>query len=186
MSFLFICCASEKVNNELSKDEIIKIRTKLINSIRPLLKSDELAYMKCERFDKVEFKSSSQEIDPVWNKIGPLALRKKIMSEEANIFTLEYNENAGLKRFFATPYKCEEVPDAKEVDLAGMCEASEQKIFFLNYDPEDIREMGEIILKTMVRYYAIENYYKTFHIRDFKYSYTKQRFSAKGYFFKCL
>jgi hypothetical protein len=178
-------CSSFQNSEQLSKKELIEKQKKLLHEIRPLLKSDELPYMKCEKKGRVQSEQEGTTNLNLWKNLGPFELREKALKMDANIMSLEYAEFGKINRFFADLYKCAEVSTVKFVEIAGMCKVSEEKIFNIKYDPKELREIGEEIIKTIIRNYAIAHHFKTFHYRDIKYSYTKKEFSGKGSFFKC-
>lgn len=181
----FISCSSSQQKTVLSKDEQIDRQMNLLQSIRPLLKSDELTYMKCEKKGRIQVEKDKNVNSELWKYLGDLDLRELAIAKGANIMSLESSEFGNINRFFADVYFCTDAFEVKFVDIAGMCKESEQKIFSIKYDPDDLREIGEEILKTKIRYYAIANNYKSFHFRDIKYSYTHKEFQGSAFFFRC-
>ena len=186
---VLVNCSSLEEKNTLSKKKMIEKQKLLLSSIRPVLKSDELPFMKCKSLGRVQIeKDASKNLTKnleLLKSMGDFELREKVVELGGNIVSLESSQFGDIIRFFADVYQCKEVSDAFFVEIAGMCKPSKQKLFKIKYDPEELRDIGEELLKTKIRYYAISNHYKTFHFRNIKYSYTKKEFEGEGFFYKC-
>ncbi len=184
--FILMSCAGTGTQEELDKKAMIKRQLKALTAVRPLLKSDEFPYMKCRERGKLTAEIN-KELDSKHNQnFGVMELREMAMDKDANIMTLSYRTKGNRVIYQADIYECEQVRDATYVNVAGMCSASEEKTISFKYADDKPRVVGEEIIMQMARYYAIENYYKTFNLRKIKYSYTKKQFTAEASFYKCL
>lgn len=183
---LFANCSSFNSVQKMSSDEKIEYYTKLLSQMRPLLSSDDFHYMKCKSLGHVELEKNATYNDELWNYIGDLDLRVLSQEKEANIISLKSQQFGNVVKREAEAFNCKEYRDAKEVDDAGMCSSSEERLFVIKYNPQELRQLGEVIIKTKIKYYALEKYYKSYNIRDIKYSFTKKEYSAKAKFFKCF
>ncbi len=184
--FFFLSCASSKVA-ELSQKERIKIQIKYIKTLRPILKSDEFAFMKCTELGRTNVdKPKDFDVD-TWKGFGIIELREAGHKAGANILATNHLEVGSKNRFNGIYYRCENTNTINEVDgPIGMCGASEERIFSLKYPNDDTREFGKEMLKQKIKYHGLSNHYISFSVVDMKYSFTRKEFQAKGYFFKCL
>lgn len=182
---LISSCSSFKKLSDLTKSEKVEYYTILLKSARPLLNSDELPYMDCKKLNTITVEEQKSENSELWKKLGSLALREKAQAEGGNILAIRHKEFGNVLQTSADVYQCKKINKVSIVDIAGMCKPSESKVFTIKYDPEELRQIGEEILKTNMEYYALSNHYRSFHFRDIKYRYTKKEFTGKAYFFKC-
>ena len=186
LSFLILVgCSSTSTSIEKTTKEKVEFNRKLLEEVRPFLKSDELAYMKCENKGKISVEKQAHYNSELWKSLGDLELRKLAIEKNANIMSLSYGSFGDIERFFADLYLCKDVNTSKFVEIAGMCKPSEERMFKIKYDAKELRETGEDLIKAQIEYHAISNHYKTYHYHDIKYSYSKKEFSGKGIFFKC-
>lgn len=185
---LLVGCSTGLLKQEKSKKEIEKRQIETLRKVRPLLISDEFEFMKCEKLENSQVKLDSLNSKEVefWKRFGLLELREKALSISGNILALKHSSFGGIQQFHAVIYSCGNVKDSSEVGDVGMCKPSEERMFKISYANEKARNVGEELLRQKVRYHAISKYYKTFSLRDIKYSYTKKEFSGKAAFYKCL
>lgn len=183
--FIFFSCSGHIQTSTLSKKQKVKYYKSLLQKTRPLLNSDELPYMDCKKLSTAEVTKVAPYNDKLWSSLGDLDLRAKAVEVGANIMSLSVDEVENGHKLSADLYTCERVNQVSEVDIAGMCKSSEERVFRIKYDPQELREVGEEILKTKIEYYALSRHYRSFHYRDIKYRYSKKEFVGKAYFFKC-
>ncbi len=182
----FISCASDTQKKKLSAKALVKKQLRALKTVRPLLNSDEFDYMKCQDVGYTEAEFVKQ-FDSKHNQIfGVMELRDAALEKEANIISLSHQIKNNRVLYKANLYRCQDVRDASFADEAGMCKASKEFIVRFRYPDDNTRAVGEETLRQMARYYAIEHFYKTFHVKKIKYSYTKKEFSAHASFYKCL
>lgn len=186
LGLIFTACSSTEKKVKTKKELELK-QKKALKIARPVLDSDEFHYMGCKDLGEVEIKKDKIYNADFWKGFGIMDIRFKALELGANIMSLKQYEFGGVDKYTAKLYKCEKVTIATQVDKTGMCNSTEQKLFFINISLEDFsRKIGEEIVRTRIRYYAIQEHYKTYSIEEIKYSYTKKQYMAKASFYKCL
>ncbi len=181
----FISCSSHQ--KKISKEELEILNLQSLREVRPFLASDEFHFMKCDEYTTYQFETDNHDNHEHWKKFAHLELRKKAIKDGVNILGLSHLTFGKIQKYSAKGYRCKNVVDAKEVDPIGMCAASAERVFNLSLKLEQYpRKVGEEVLKQKIRYFAITHYYKTYSVKDIKFSYTKQEYTAKAAFFRCL
>lgn len=179
-------CSSFKKNKKLTEKEIIKKQIMALRVVRPILKSDEFPYMKCQEVEKVKVEKDNDFDNNLWQSFGVMELRQKAVESKSNLMSLEHFRFGKINKYSATLFRCDVMNDASYVDNVGMCKASSERVFKIKYPSDSAREVGKEILIQKIRYYAIANHYKTYSFQDIKYSFTRKEFIGKAAFFKCL
>lgn len=182
---ILVSCASSDKNKKLTQKEQDALYIKQLKNIRPLLVSDDFAFMECEERGSHQVTKKNQPDIEFWKSFGLLELREKGLEAKANIMALKHVEINGQHNFKANYYKCEKVADVSKVDEVGMCKPSQEKLFKLPYGLDESRAVGEEIITQVIRHHGITNYVKTYSVGDFKYSYSKKELKASAKFFEC-
>ena len=185
--FVFILgsCSMGNNNKKLTKKELEIKQIEALQKIRPILKSDDFQFMKCDEIEKIFVEDEDESNIELWKNFGAIKLRMVAIEKESNYMTLSHQSFGKVQRYSATLYRCEDIKNASKVEDIGMCKASEQRVFTIKYSSDASRSVGEEIIKTKIRYHAIANHYKTYSVKDLKYSFTKKTFSANAGFYKC-
>jgi hypothetical protein len=188
IGLLLFGCSTGLLKQEKSKKEIERRQIETLKKVRPLLVSDDFAFMKCDEIKKIKIEDDSLSSKDVqfWKRLGHLKLREMAVQINGNVMSLNHTSFGKINRFEAVVFNCGEINNATEVGEVGMCKPTEERIFKINYENERARDVGEEILRQKVRYHAISNHFKTFSFSDAKYSYTKKEFRVKAAFYKCL
>ena len=188
IGLLLFGCSTGLLKQKKSKKEIERRQIETLNKVRPMLVSDDFAFMNCSEIKTIKFDDDSLSAKDVqfWKRLGHLELREKALQLKGNVISLKQYTLGKINRFEAVVFSCGEISDASEVGEVGMCKPSEERVFRISYENERARDVGKEILRQKVRYHAISNHYKTFSFTDAKYSYTKKEFRVKAAFYKCL
>ena len=179
-------CSTDTTKQVKSQKEREKETLVALESVRPILASDEFQFMECEEKGK-EVKRSEQKVNiDFWKVFDDIDLRKEAIKKKANMMSLKYQKEGEFNIFQATYYTCKKMNSAHEVMEVGMCKASEERIFTVRFEQEFPIKIAEQIMRRRVQYYAIANYYKTYSIDKIKFSYTRNEYKAFAAFYKCL
>lgn len=183
--FLLMTCASNSDKKNLSQKELDKLKISYLKKVRPLLISDDFAYMDCESVGKGRVSKTKMADLEFWKQFGLIELREKAVAVEANVMSLKHTEIGGVHQFDAEFFECKRVRSSQSVDHIGMCKPSEERLFKLNYSLEESRAVGEEIIRQVIKNHAISKYYKTYNVGKIKYSFTNKMLEASAKFFEC-
>ncbi len=181
---VFLSCTT-MVKKEMTEEQKEALTIKRLKFIRPILKSDDFQFMKCEEVGEFEHKTDEDINEEFWKVFGTTELRNHELAAKANIMFLKHGKFGKIHSFKANYFKCNTVVNAKETGDVGMCKASKEKIFTIKLNRQVSQDIAKELMKQKIRYYAINNYYKTYSFRNFKYSFTKKEYSAESSLYKC-
>lgn len=177
ISVLSSCSSSQ---NDLSKRKSYEIYLEKLNEIRPFVNSDVFEVMDCQD-KKIESLDYNLEDEDFFKNE---TLIDNLSNNKLNVFYYEILKKE--KKINLEAYFCKNITDVKEVDPIGMCSPSLSRVISMNYPRTSERKLGEGLITYKAKLMALRGAYKTFHIRDISYSYTRQKFTAKAYFFQCF